>query len=83
MVETKSINVNSRGFVPGLLIIFFSLALSVLVPFIAPALGVVELVTGVYIYRHTTDIAKHSIAMAAITSGILIFLIIIIRWIFL
>ncbi len=74
--------VNSWGFVFGLLTIFFSLALSVLVPFVAPALGVVLLVTGVYAYRHATDATMRTIAIAAITSGILMFLIIIIIWVF-
>lgn len=82
MVETKGITVN-RGFVLGLLTIFFSLALSVLIPFVAPALGIVLLVTGVYTYRHTTDIAMRTFAIAAITSGILIFLVMIVLWLFL
>ncbi len=82
MIETKSVMINSRGFVLGLLIILFSLALGVLIPFVAPALGVVLLVAGVYAYRHTTDAAMRTIAIAAIAGGILMFLIIIIIWIF-
>lgn len=81
MIETKSV-INSREFVLCLLFILFSLALGVLVPFVAPALGVVLLVTGVYAYRHATDVTMRTIGIASITSGILMFLIIIVIWLF-
>jgi len=60
MVETKSINVNSRGFVPGLLIIFFQFSFKCPGSFYCTSTRVVELVTGVYIYKHTTDVAMRS-----------------------
>ncbi|MCZ7355466.1 MAG: hypothetical protein O8C66_13275 [Candidatus Methanoperedens sp.] len=77
MVEYKEIRVNSREFVLGLLIIFFSLVLGVLVPFVAPVLGIVQLVSGVYAYKHSTDVALRTIAVAVIASGIMMFVIVI------
>ncbi|MCZ7355477.1 MAG: hypothetical protein O8C66_13325 [Candidatus Methanoperedens sp.] len=82
MVEYKEIRVNSRELVLGLLIIFFSLTLGLLVPFVAPALCVSLLVTGVYAYRHAIDVGMRTIAIAAITGGILMFLMIIVIWLF-
>ncbi len=78
MTETKDSRIKSQELVPGLLIIFLSLIISVLIPFVAPALAILLLVIGVYIYKHATDSAMRTIAVAAITSGILILLMVII-----
>lgn len=82
MVEYKDIRLNTREFVLGLLIISFSLTLGVLVPFVAPALCVLLLVTGIYAYRHAIDVGMRTIAIAAITGGILMFIMIIVIWLF-
>ncbi len=51
-------------------------------PFAAPALGVVLLVTGIYAYKHATDVTMRTIAVTAIISGIVMFIIIIVFWLF-
>lgn len=66
MEKTKK--VNSWEFVLGLLIIFFSLTLSILFPLIAPLLGIVLLASGVYAYRSN---ANYTIAIATIVGGLL------------
>ncbi len=81
MVETKCVTVNSREIFFGLFI-FLSLALGILDPFAAPGFGLVLLVTGIYAYRHATDVTMRTIAVAAITSGIVMFIIIIVFWFF-
>jgi hypothetical protein len=82
MTETKDFRVKSRELAPGFLIIFLSFILSIVVPLLSPVLGVLLLVTGVYAYRHATDAAMRTIAIANITSGILILIIMILIWLF-
>lgn len=71
MIETKSIMVNSQGFILGLLIIFSSLALSILFPLIAPLLGIVLLASGIYAYKYNANDTTRTIAIATIVSGLL------------
>jgi uncharacterized membrane-anchored protein len=80
MSEVKNKQVYSRELFLGLLIIFFSLALSILIPLAAPVFGVVLLVSGIYAYRHSTDVAIRTIAIAAISGGIIVILIAILIW---
>ncbi len=82
MVETKDIRVNNRELVLGLLIISLNLVLGLLFPFVAPALCALLLVTGVYAYRHAIDVGTRIIAIAAITGGVLMLIMIIVIWLF-
>ena len=74
--NNKIIQGHKQGLVLGLLIILISLLLSVLIP-VAPVIGVALLVSGIYTYRHNTDVYMRTIAIFAIAAGIMMILIII------
>lgn len=85
MVDTKDIRVD-RSKTSSRSINFFSLALSVMVPYAPPLLGlafgvlgvvfgVVFIAGGVYAYRHSKDAALRAIAIAGVAGGIIVILI--------
>ena len=76
MTEMKNARNNSREFILGLLIILLSLFLSFVFPIVAPVLAAVLIVSGIFTYRHNTDIATRTIAISAITGGVMILLMI-------
>lgn len=79
MIETKNIVVNNQELFLGLLILFFSLPLSVMFPFIALILGIVFgvmfLVKGIYAYRYNADTAIRTIAINSIAIGVMLILV--------
>ena len=78
MTEQKQNN-NSREINLGLLIILLSLILSILVPPVAPVIGVVLLIIGIFTYRQ----GKRTEAIIFIAGGAMILLMIFLASIFL
>lgn len=75
--NNKIIQGRNQGLVLGLLIILISLLLSVLIP-VAPVIGVALLGSGIYAYRHNTDVYMRTIAIFAIAAGIMMILIVVV-----
>jgi hypothetical protein len=75
MTEQKE-NSNSREIILGLLIILLSSILNLIFPLIAPVIGVVLLINGIFTYRKSKDITMRTKAVTFIVGGAMILLMI-------